>query len=217
MAADPAELPRPVTRTSVRRRRVCVLIPSHWSAKVGGAEMQARLLVERLAARSDVDLHVVARNVGAAYRPHGYTLHRVPARRQIGGTFVLEAPALHALLRRVAPDVVYQRVACAYTGVAAHYARSAGKRFVWHVSSDNDVAPRARVRSWKSLPLLPLHVLSDRAVRYGARHADVVVVQTRDQASLLAEHHGRRDARRIANFHPAPGAPVAKPAAPLVV
>lgn len=205
MAADPAA-PRPhATPAPTSRRRVCVLIPSHWSAKIGGAELQVRMLVERLAERADVDLHVVARNVGADPRPHGYTLHRVPARRQLGGTFVLEAPALLELLRRVDPDVVYQRVACAYTGVAAHYARTAGRRFVWHVSSDNDLAPRPRTRTWKSVPHLALHVLSDRAVRYGARHADAVVVQTRDQATVLANRHGRTDARRIANFHPVPG------------
>lgn len=202
MAADPADGPSFPLPGAGPRRRVCVLIPSHWSAKVGGAEMQVRLLVERLVARPNVDLHVVARNVGADYRPHGYRLHRVPARRQVGGTFVLEAPALHGVLRRVAPDVIYQRVACAYTGVAAHYARATGTKFVWHVSSDNDLAPRTRRRSWKSLPLLALHALSDRAVRHGARHADVVVVQTREQAAALAERHGRTDSRRIANFHP---------------
>lgn len=218
MAADPADPTLRATPAPTQpRRRVCVLIPSHWSAKIGGAEMQVRMLVERLAQRPDVELHVVARNVAVDHRPRGYTLHRVPARRQVGGTFVLESRALLAVLRRVDPDVVYQRVACAYTGVAAHYARSAGKRFVWHVSSDNDLAPRPRARSWKSLPHFALHFLSDRAVRYGARHADVVVVQTRDQADALAARHGRTDARRVANFHPVPTRAATRSAARLTV
>lgn len=218
MAADPRDLPAIAPPPcSVVRRRVCVLIPSHWSAKVGGAEMQVSMLVERLASRPDVDLHVVARNVGPQYRPRGYTLHRVPARRQLGGTFVLESGALLEVLRRVDADVVYQRVACSYTGVAARYARAAGRRFVWHVSSDNDLAPRPRPRSLRTLPHLPLHALSDREVRYGARHADVVVVQTRDQAELLARRHGRTDARRVPNFHPLPQSALAKPADRLTV
>jgi glycosyltransferase involved in cell wall biosynthesis len=209
MAAHPRELAASDTRAAASRRRVCVLIPSHWSGKIGGAEMQARMLVERLASRPDVELHVVARNVDPEYRPHGYMLHRVPASRQVAGTFVLESRALLDVLRRVDADVVYQRVACTYTGVAAYYARTAGRRFVWHVSSDNDLAPRPRARTLKSLWQRPLQAVSDHAVRYGARHADVVVVQTREQAILLAERHHRTDARRVANFHPLPpGRPV---------
>ena len=40
----------------MRRPKVCVLLPVHWSAGMGGAEYQARLLVEHWVTRYDADL-----------------------------------------------------------------------------------------------------------------------------------------------------------------
>jgi glycosyltransferase involved in cell wall biosynthesis len=103
-------------------------------------------------------------------------------------------------LRRIRPDVIYQRVGCAYTGVAAHYARSAGCRLVWHVSSDRDVTPLP----WRWTRHAPLQAMDKLLLEYGVRRADAVIVQNNQQAELLRRHYHREATALIPNFHRAP-------------
>jgi glycosyltransferase involved in cell wall biosynthesis len=182
--------------------RVCILVPSHWSAVTGGAEMQVAMLVRRLVAQQHCDVHYIARRSGRDYVPEGYTLHRLEARKMVAGTLLLEVPPLLKLLRHVQPDVIYQRVACAYTGAAAWFAKSQRRRLVWHVSSDRDLTPVPWSPSLRS----PLEQISKRMVTYGARHADTVVVQNAAQVELLERLHGRADGLHIPNFHAVPAA-----------
>jgi glycosyltransferase involved in cell wall biosynthesis len=188
--------------------RVCIVMPSHWSAKFGGAELQVRLLAERLVEDGRFELHFVAANADPAHRPAGYALHRLPSRRRIAGQYLLHAPALARCLHEIAPDVLYQRVGSLLSGVAARYSRVAGRPLVWHVASDNDLEPAVPPPSWRT----PVQALGRRAVAEAARQARVVVVQTRAQAERLAVRHGRRDAVHVPNFHPLPEAVPAKPA-----
>lgn len=192
---------------SNRSPRVCLLTPIHWSAGIGGAELQIRMLLARLIERGYSDLHYVARSVASDYRPMGYSIHRVRARKAVCGTYLLELPALLATLERLRPDVIYQRVGCAYTGAAVWYARRHGRRVVWHVSSDRDLTPLA----WRASPRSPIEKLNKALVGYGARHADSVIVQNRAQAELARIHYGRADAIRIPNFHAAVEALAPKP------
>lgn len=189
-------------------RRVCVLMPVHWSYALGGAEMQAEMLVRRMVESGRFDVHVVSRAVDPAFRAPGYTLHTIPARRSLAGTFPLDLPGLNRLLNHLQPDVIYQRVGCAYTAGAAWFSRRHGKRLVWHISSDNDVADT----SWRPALRSPFEKLDRALIDYGARRADTLVVQSQGQADAVARKFGRLDAVRIRNFHPAAGTQAAKPA-----
>ena len=166
--------------------------------------MQAKMLVERLASLGAFDVHYLARRTVAAFEAQGYTVHKIPAGRAIAGTFLLDAPGLLKMLRRLQPDVIYQRVGCTYTGVAAWFARRHGKRMIWHVSSDRDLVPAAQA-AWRS----PIVGLNKALMTYGARHAATVVVQNQEQTKLLARWHARHDAVLIPNFHP--DAPLSAP------
>ena len=112
-----------------------------------------------------------------------------------------DALSLSGILRGLRPDVIYQRVGCAYTGIAAHYARRSGARLVWHVSSDADLDRRVRQAEKNFIR----NRLEASALSYGIRHADRIVVQTRQQARLLGENYSRTPDAIIANFHPLPG------------
>lgn len=195
------------------KKRVCILVPSHWAAKAGGAEMQVKRLVERLASQGHCEVHYVARHLDSSHEPQGYTLHQIPARKRLAGTFLLESRRLASLLARLQPDVIYQRVACSYTGVAAHFARHHRSRLIWHVSSDRDLTPFA----WRPTLRMPIEQLNRAFIRYGARHADIIVVQTAQQARLLQKYHGRTDAVQISNFHPVPSMPSGKPSGKFTV
>jgi glycosyltransferase involved in cell wall biosynthesis len=103
-------------------------------------------------------------------------------------------------LRRLRPNVVYQRVGCAYTGIAAFYARRAGCRLVWHAASDADLQINLKVRQRNFIR----QRLERSLLSYGIRSADRIVTQTEQQARLLRENFGRRPDAVIANFHPDP-------------
>lgn len=173
---------------------------------MGGAEYQAKLLVERLLALNLFEVHYAARNVCPMYRPDGYSIQQIAPRRRFAGAFFSDAPALWRLLKRLKPDIVYQRVGCAYTGVAAHYARSFRRRMVWHVSSDRDVMPMG----WRRARRRPLQGVDKLLLEYGARRADAVIVQSRVQGELLQHHYARSPTAQIGNFHPVPSQIVAK-------
>jgi glycosyltransferase involved in cell wall biosynthesis len=173
---------------------------------MGGAEMQVRMLVERLVSLDAFEVHCVARNTDPHHVPDGYAVHRIPSHRQVAGTYPLDVPDLLRLLHRLQPDVIYQRVACAYTGAAAYFARKHHCRMVWHISSDRNLMPIP----WRLSLRSPLEQLDRRFIDYGARRADAIIVQNFAQAELLRRNYGRSDAVHISNFHFAPALPPTK-------
>jgi len=171
------------------------------------------MLVERLISLDTFDVHLVARNIDPHHVPAGYTLHRIPSLKAAVGTFLLDVPSLWGVLWRLQPHVIYQRVACAYTGTAAYYARRHHRRMVWHVSNDLDLMPIP----WRLSLRSPLEQLDRRLIDYGARRADAIIVQTSAQAELLRCNYGRSDAVHISNFHSPPARPPTKALDRLVV
>ena len=58
-------------------RRVCVVMPVHWSYALGGAEMQAEMLVRRMVESGRFDVHVVCRAVDPGFRSEGLLSVRI--------------------------------------------------------------------------------------------------------------------------------------------
>ncbi len=110
-----------------------------------------------------------------------------------------DSRSLLRTLAQLKPDLIVQRVASAYTGIAAIYARRNGAKLLWHVSSDRDVSDRPH------LPVGALGQFIDTLLfKYGVRNADAVVTQTRQQARILEENYGRRPRAVVPNFSIAP-------------
>ena len=192
------------TQMKLREIRVAVVIPTHWDYLIGGSQYQAKLLIEQL------------------YRTYGVTIcyftARASTRRKFADHQVVcvghtnwfrrfghfwDYFRLRRALRAFSPNVIYQRVACAYTGIAAGYATQAGIPLVWHIAHDTDCR--------KSLPIgqllgRPHTLIETRLAKRGVRQADVIVAQTNDQIRMLHENVGRKADRLIRNFHPAPPA-----------
>ncbi len=90
--------------------------------------------------------------------------------------------SLVAAMRRAESDVYYQNCGECVTGQVALWCRRHDRRFVYSVASDPDCDAR----------LPEMHTRRERALyRYGLRHADRVIVQSRRQKQMLQTQFGR--------------------------
>lgn len=182
-----------------RKLKVCFLLPSHWSAAMGGAEFQARELLRVMYATGKYDIFVLTRLFDSTVVDES---HRVIAS---GGPRIFwkygqffDARQILKQLAVIKPDIIYHRVACAYTGIAAYYAKHNECRLVWHVASTADVTPE-NFRLAKIIQQ-PHHFIEKKILEYGVRKTSNIVVQTEDQRSLLKTHYGKDAGELIRNF-----------------
>jgi glycosyltransferase involved in cell wall biosynthesis len=182
-----------------RPTKVCILVPDHWTAKKGGSEYQASVLADRLTRAYDVEVTYLTLDSDPSFRPDGYRVRCFSSRRGLRryGTF-FDAFRLYRALESEAPDVIYQQVGCAHTGIAAYYAKRHGCRMLWRVAAIWDVTRQQP--DW----LRPHHIVERKIFEYGIRNAGTVLVQTNNQKSLLSSNYGRSDAIVVRSFHPLP-------------
>ena len=194
-------------------RRLCIVTPAHSSRAKGGAEFQIDCLLDVLASGKRFEIFYVTSMVAPDQSTPAYRIVQVgDSTRAPRFGYLTYAPQMYAALRALRPHVIYQRVACGYSGVAAHYALRNGARFLWHVAHDSDVEPDASLEGRNPIR----RFLEKRSVEYGLRHADCIVAQTSDQARLLERHYRRTPDAIIPNFHPWPSEPSDK-SGPLTV
>ena len=184
-----------------KKIKLCIVIGAHWAHTFGGSQYQVKCLVDELIKTGDFDIYFLARGVNPSYQPTGYQVIKVGRESGLGkyGLF-FDSLDLTRKLKKIEPDVIYQRVLSSYTGVVAHYARKSGCRFFWHVSSDMDVQASNIKLSRKIVP----KYLNALASSYGRRHAQYVITQTEQQRDLLYRNYGRIATAVISNFHPYP-------------
>jgi glycosyltransferase involved in cell wall biosynthesis len=182
---------------------VCIVNPFEHG---GGAEYQISLLIDALVAAGRFDVHYLTHFVDGRDRTRNYRVSRIGAGPIPRMGYLMEARALYGKLRELNPAVIYQRVACGYTGICAAYSRRRSVPLIWHAAHDTEVTAqvldparnfvRVRLEKW--------------AVEFGIRNATRIVVQTRHQAQLLQENYGRTADAVIANFHPPPAESIDK-------
>jgi glycosyltransferase involved in cell wall biosynthesis len=187
-------------KNSPDRVRLCMVLGGHWAAQMGGAQFQAKCILDVLAESGEFETSYLARVVPEQRDWGSYRI--VPFGAGLPGRVVgtlLQLPSLYFALRRLRPQVVYQRCLMPYTGLCALYSAISGARFVFHVASDGDVH-RPRRAGWS--PGALLRTLSRRISEFGMRHADAIVVQTEDQARILQSEYGLAATVVVPNFHP---------------
>ncbi len=202
-------------RAGHKRKRVCVVMGSHFSAIMGGAQYQAKCVVERLRETGRHEIFYLAREFDPDYRAQDYVLKRIvgpKGLRNLG--FVFDTRALLNLLHQISPDVIYQRGLKPYTGVVAWYASKHHSRSIFHIAHDYSLMPLHMKTAGR---LQWLKRVERWMGEYGLRNVDSIIAQTRDQAELLATNYGRTAAAVIPNFHPFPEALPQKPARPVRV
>jgi glycosyltransferase involved in cell wall biosynthesis len=196
---------------SVGRVRVCIVNPFQHG---GGAELQISLLAGALRQAGRFDVYYLARHVDPAIQPDGYTV--VPIGRQgrvPSFGYTTDLAPLYRALRKIQPQVIYQRVAGGYTGICALYGSWHSTPLIWHVAHNTDVMPqtldagrnvvRRRLEKW--------------SVEFAIPRAAKIVTQTHDQERLLLQNYGRRADAVIGNFHPEPAEAPDKSGPPTVL
>jgi glycosyltransferase involved in cell wall biosynthesis len=180
------------------RRKLCLLVPTHWEAIMGGSQYQAKVLVDYLLRHYDVDIVYLTRRARPEFTPQGYRIVCFSDRRGLRryGSF-FDVLRLYRALRAERPDIILQFVGSAYTGIAALYAKLHGCAMLWRVTSDRSVEPE-RAPWWQA------HRWIERGcLELGIRHSTLVLAQTDYQRRQLARRRGAR-VRLLPNFHPSP-------------
>jgi len=179
-----------------RQPRLCIVNPHE---RQGGAEYQISLLIDALVASHRYEIHYLAHFVDESNRSRNYGVSRIGSGGPVPRLgYIMDGRSLYRKLREIDPCLIYQRVACGYTGVCALYSRRRSVPLLWHVAHDTDVTPVHLDRSRNFVRL----GLEKWLVEYGIRSATRIVVQTRHQADLLQRNYGRPADAVIYNFHP---------------
>jgi len=146
-------------------------------------------------------LYRLTRSYDSRFHPEGYKIIKVAGTRGIRRYgFFFDVFRLLKLLHQIQPDVIYQRVGCAYTGIAAYYARRNNCKMVWHIASENDVLPFQEQISLRSI----MRCIDKKILEYGIRFSHYIIAQTNQQAEYLKRHYARTPTEVIHNFHPMP-------------
>ena len=161
---------------------VCILTPSHYSSSMGGAEYQAHLLTDALCRTNKYSLFYVCRWVNKNYIPQGYQIRVVNnGTRSNRLSFFSDAVAFYKELKIIKPSIIFQKVGGLQTGVAGYYAKKHGAKFIWHVSSDDDISPQWKTNLKRVLSTIPERIF----LNYGIKNATIIASQTKYQADLL--------------------------------
>ncbi|MBV1906960.1 MAG: hypothetical protein KUG75_12860, partial [Pseudomonadales bacterium] len=183
---------------NLQKHKICILVPTHWEHTMGGAQYQAKLLVEHLLKLGRFEVHYLASRIHPTFIPEAYELHKIG--NSEGSGSLMDTVGLLRTLNQIKPATIYQHVGCANTGVAAYYCKKNQCKLVWHIASDWDVEP------WD--PPLSKYFSSDflnrKTFEYGLKNADCIVGQTKLQGRLLYKNYGRNLTKLVRNFHPIP-------------
>jgi glycosyltransferase involved in cell wall biosynthesis len=180
------------------RVKLCILVPAHWEAQMGGSQYQAKVLVDHLLANYDVDIAYLTTRADPTFTPAGYRIVPFSDRRGMRryGSF-FDVVRLYRALARERPDIILQFVGSAHTGIAALYARSHGCKMIWRVTNDPSVEPDKA--SWRK-PHLKVEQLF---LSFGIRNATLILAQTEYQRARLTERFPNAPVQVLPNFHPA--------------
>ncbi|RMH70489.1 MAG: glycosyltransferase [Gemmatimonadetes bacterium] len=190
---------KPLTSQRVSRK-ICFVLPTHWSYQIGGAELQVQYITDYLAEhRPDYQLWYLCRYARTSPGSRVNIITLTHQSKKI--PFVLDFWEMNCILNRIKPDVIYQRVGCAYTGFVAWYGRRNRCKTIWHVASQRDITP---VPETVSPPKRVINAIDRVILNYGIRHADHIIGQARYQNRILASRFGRSCDIILPNVHPVP-------------
>jgi len=189
--------------------RIVFLLQVSRSVAMGGSELQTEFIMNEALNSGHDAVMISDGGNGIAASGDGRHLLLKPRSRLYAFRNI---PSLITLLKRLDPDIIYQRWRIPYTGVAAWHCRRRRARMVFNAAGRSDVLKNR-------VPLnvfFPFRLFNERLGRYGIRHADQLVAQTKEQARFFQSRFGR-ESIVIPNGHPVPEPPFSKSSPPEVI
>lgn len=177
--------------TRIRRPTLCFVAQSAYNVlggdveHIGGAEVQQVLLARQLASRG-YDVSFVVYDHGQADRMNVDGLALFKSYRPDDGIrglrfFYPRLWRLWAAMARADADIYYQRGAESETGLVARWCRRNRRKFVFALAGHHMIVPGGETRTSRHERIL---------FRYGIARADLVLVQTGEQQTLVRDHCG---------------------------
>lgn len=186
------------------KKKVCIILRSHYSAVMGGAQYQAKIIVEQLLALGGYEVYYLAAVVDPEYNNPAYSVVALeqPQTALSKKSTLADRGSLMKRLEEIQPDVVYQNALTAHTAFAAEYARKKDIPFIFHIASDFDVLPgKVFATTWKrKMVEFCEKWIASRVLSTNCR----IVAQTERQSALLEQHFGRKADLIMANLLPHP-------------
>lgn len=168
----------------------------------GGAEYQAYLLAQKLRERYEIFYISVGQAKEECIVDDGMRIYTLKSPRLLwfkGVWFLLKSKVV-TILEYERPDVIYQTVAYAGTGIAAKYCENRKCTLVWHIASERDVAPRRNGSIHRNI----FNRIEEKYRDYGIKNADAIIGQAVYQNELLRRNYGRVCDLIVGNWLPIP-------------
>jgi glycosyltransferase involved in cell wall biosynthesis len=177
--------------------KILILMRSSVLSSTGGAETQVEF-IRRSLVKAGHEVHIAFESQKSVSVNQKLTVyHLLPERGRL--LSFLNAFHIGALIKKIRPDVIYQRVRFSYTGIAAFWAQKYKIVFVHGISAD--YACKKNKTSFSRSVVFSQ--INERLGRYGLKEADQVIAQTFNQQELLRRHFLIKSVV-IPNGHPVP-------------
>jgi glycosyltransferase involved in cell wall biosynthesis len=190
--------------------KITVLLQASSRFVKGGSELQADLIMEELvkAGHEVTCVSDMMGEPGPGLEGVEYIFMKSRGRKFAVWNFI----PLMKILKRIDPDIIYQRFRVPYTGMAAWYAKRNACKMVFNMANVMDPRKNKVERN----RMFFFNFITEYLGRYGIKHVDEIVAQTHDQRNALKQNFGR-DCVVIRNGHPVPEPPFAKKNPPIVL
>ena len=89
-----------------KKTKICIVLPGHWTDRMGGAQYQAACLVDALIVSGQFDIYYIARNIDPSFKPDRYKIINIrkPFNTLKRGYLFLDAMPLLKALHKIRPD-----------------------------------------------------------------------------------------------------------------
>lgn len=182
------------------RGKLLLVLADIWEQHHGGAEYQASLIEDEARTRGWQTFYwfiSTGRELDKPQPPILVSARQNHAFFKLGNVKFPYLPALAKAMRKIRPDVIYQRGGLALTLGCANYANRNDCGMIFHVASDRDLAS-ARF-PWRQ----PLRAVDRALLARGVRKSKTIICQTQVQAEMARRRYGRQ-AIVIPNGRPIP-------------
>ncbi len=193
-----------------KKKRICFIVPVHFSGAMGGAEYQVKCILDELIKQKSFEIFYLTCLYDPLFHSDDYKIVQISNPLGIVQRYgkFFDCFKLIKLLKHIKPDVIYQRTSSAYTGAVAHYAKTHSCKTILHLAHDLDVLPFNETLTLRSM----IRFIDKKFFEFGIKHTHEIIAQTNQQAKYLKQHYSITASRRIQNFHPLPKEKIKKEA-----